>query len=144
MNASKVPRHSDESSELDASGSYDTYVEYNKILRTWFVAFGVGGPALLLTHERLINQLTSASNLKWVLGLFFAGVGLQVLGAFLNKMANWYVHRAYTSAEELSGQWKYKFAECLAEQFWIDIVIDIGTIAAFGSAAFLMWAAFVG
>ena len=28
--------------EVDASGSFDTYLEYNKVLRTWFVAFGVG------------------------------------------------------------------------------------------------------
>lgn len=144
MKVSKMAPHSADSSGIDASGSYDTYLEYNKILRTWFVAFCVGGPALLLTHERLTIQLTSASNLRCVLGMFLVGVGLQVFGAFLNKVANWHVHRAYTSDEELLDRRTYRIAEWVAEQFWIDIVVDIVTIVAFGWAALLMLAALAG
>jgi len=31
----------------EASGHFGNYAEYNKLLRTWFVAFGIGGPTLL-------------------------------------------------------------------------------------------------
>ena len=30
---------------------FSAYTEYNKILRTWFVTFGVGGPLLLLANS---------------------------------------------------------------------------------------------
>jgi hypothetical protein len=138
MKVFKNSSQSAESIEIDASGSYDTYLEYNKILRTWFVAFGVGGPALLLTHDRLIRQLTGVGNLKCVLGLFLVGVAVQVFGAFVNKVANWYVHQAYTREEELWRLRRYQFFEWIAGQFWIDVVMDIVTIVVFGWAAVLM------
>jgi hypothetical protein len=37
--------------EEDAVGTFQAYAEYNKTLRTWFVAFGIGGPALFLVND---------------------------------------------------------------------------------------------
>jgi hypothetical protein len=82
--------------DIDSTSSYATYLEYNKVLRTWFVAFGIGGPALFLANETLAKRLAQVGLLKPVVALFLAGVAAQVLGAFINKIANWYVHLAYT------------------------------------------------
>jgi hypothetical protein len=58
-----------------------------------------------------------------------------------NKIANWYVYMA--SVDETFRQTlRYRVAERLVEQFWIDIVLDIVTIAAFGWAGCLMFTIF--
>ena len=36
--------------DIDVSNFYATYLEYNRVLRTWFVGFGVGGPVLFLVQ----------------------------------------------------------------------------------------------
>ena len=126
-----------EEEELDASGSFDIYLEYNKVLRTWFVAYGAGGPALLLTSERLSKNLAAAGNLRTVALLFFAGVAAQVLGALINKIANWYVHSAYHQVN-VTRSIKHKCAEWVVNQFWIDVLVDVVTVVVFGLAAWLL------
>jgi hypothetical protein len=127
----------EEDDEDDASGTFDAYFEYNRILRTWFVVFGVGGPVLFLTNEKISTQLIRVNQFRLVVVLFLVGVGLQVFGAFVNKVANWYVFQA-TVAENVEGTRRHKFSEWLLDNFWIDISLDFGTISAFGYAAWLL------
>lgn len=127
--------------EMDAAGSYTTYLEYNKVLRTWFVAFGVGGPALFLVNENLASRLVAVGSLRLVAVLFLVGVGAQVLGALINKVANWYVHAAYTGSGVRSSS-KYRFAEWVVNQFWFDIVVDAVTIGVFGYASWIVLTVF--
>src|SRR5205814_118849 len=110
-----------ESEADDGSDSYATYLEYNRVLRTWFVAFGVGGPAIFLVNDRLAARLVAAQHLRLVVVLFLIGAGAQVVGALTNKVANWYVYSAIIDDEDVASL-KYKVAEWLAGQFWIDIV----------------------
>src|SRR4051812_11034794 len=83
-----------EAEEFDPSDSYSSYLEYNKILRTWFVAFGAGVPALLLVQKEISERLLKIGELKFVAILFIVGVASQVFGALLNKVSNWYVYRS--------------------------------------------------
>lgn len=126
--------------EEDVAGTFQAYAEYNKTLRTWFVAFGVGGPALFLVYDKLADALVKAGQLRLVVLLFLTGATAQVLGAFLNKVANWYVYQSMVS-EEATG-WLHNFSEWFVNQFWPDMVLDIGTIAAFGYAAWLLLTVF--
>lgn len=43
-----------------AVGYYGNYQEYNKLLRTWFVAFGIGGPVLFYSRPDLLQQFDDA------------------------------------------------------------------------------------
>ena len=129
--------------EDDAAETFQAYFEYNRILRTWFVAFGVGGPALFLVNDKIATRLAVAHQLRVVVVLFLIGAASQVLGAFLNKVANWYVYQS-TMDDEVKGSKRHKAAEWLVNQFWPDIVLDIGTIAAFGYAAWLILTVFAG
>ena len=131
--------HREEGDEYDSSGSYAQYAEYNKVLRTWFVAFGIGGPALFLVNEGVARQLAAVGYLKYVATLFLIGAGAQVFGAFINKVANWYVHQGFTS-EGGSRALKHRFAAWVVDQFWVDVVLDLVTICVFGYAAWLMLA----
>ena len=132
-------RENDESDE--GAASFATYLEYNRVLRTWFVAFGVGGPALFLVNSALAQRLVAERKLVLVVTLFLIGAGAQVIGALINKVANWYLYSAAVDVENPSLL-KYRIADWLTEQFWIDILFDVLTIAVFGYAAWILLTVF--
>jgi hypothetical protein len=127
--------------EEDAVGVFQAYAEYNKILRTWFVAFGVGGPALFLVNDKLAQALVKAGQLRLVVILFLAGATAQVLGAFLNKVANWYMYQSMVD-DETDGTFMHKASEYFVNVFWPDIFLDLFAIASFGYAAWLLLTVF--
>lgn len=125
-------------SVLPANEEFAAYSEYNKTLRAWFVAFGIGGPALFLTNADLAKQLGQSGSLKSVSALFLLGVGSQVIGAWINKAANWYVYYGATN-DLFRKKWRYTAALWLLRQFWIDLALDITTMACFGYAAWVVF-----
>lgn len=127
--------------EYDSTDSFSSYREYNKVLRTWFVAFGVGGPTLLLINEKVADRLAEAGTLRSVAILFLLGAATQVLVAFANKVANWYVYVATIEAG-FRGTCRHRLSEWTIRQFWIDILFDFVTIGCFGSAALKMLCVF--
>jgi hypothetical protein len=50
----------------DGKDELSAYLEYNKILRSWFVAFGVGGPALFLINAQISKILADKGELRYV------------------------------------------------------------------------------
>ena len=121
----------------DPADSFKTYLEYNKVLRTWFVAFGVGGPAFFLVNDKIAERLVKAGLLREVAILFLAGAAAQIVGAFLNKVSNWYVYMAGYQAR-FRGTWQYRLSDWFTEAIWFDIAVDVITIACFGLAAWQM------
>jgi hypothetical protein len=121
----------------DPAESFSTYLEYNKVLRTWFVAFGVGGPALFLVNDKIAERLVKLGMLREVAALFLIGAAAQIVGALLNKITNWYV---YIAAYEptFRGTRMHKLSEWFTHQFWFDILVDVVTIICFGYAAWRM------
>jgi hypothetical protein len=123
-------------------GAYESYFEYNRILRTWFVAFGVGGPALFLMYEKIALRLKEANLLKDVVEYFFVGVALQILGAFLNKIANWYLHMS-TVNKDFDKTIRFKIGNWYVDQIWPDMIFDIGTMVVFGYATWFLISVFL-
>lgn len=78
-----------ENQTLRDSGFFAPYAEYNRTIRNWFIAYGAGGPALVLTQESLRLDLESAGTLGCVGSLFLIGITCQVLSTLLNKWTNW-------------------------------------------------------
>jgi hypothetical protein len=124
-------------SEFDGSDLFKAYFEYNKVLLTWFVAFGIGGPALFLVNDDIVRTLNESQNLICVATLFLTGATSQVVGSLINKIANWYVYIGTISPEILDTR-RHKLSEWLINQFWIDIAIDLITIISFGWAVWTM------
>lgn len=110
-----------------------TYLEYNKVLRSWFVAFGVGGPALFLINPAIAKTLVSKGELTRVSILFLLGAAFQVAGALINKACNWYVYRG-ANDRPFQDLIRYKVSMKLVRQFWIDLTLDVLTIIAYGLA----------
>jgi hypothetical protein len=139
MNRNSPPP--DKPVEEEASDTFRAYLEYNRVLRTWFVAFGVGGPALFLVNDKIAGRLVEARQLRLVVILFLGGALAQVLGALLNKIANWYVYHGTIDSAALATR-RYRVADWFINQFWPDILLDLLTIGAFGSAAWLLLTVF--
>lgn len=109
---------------------FKVYEEYSKELRTWFVAYGIGAPALILTNDTISKAIKAAGASKCIAAFFLIGVSLQISLAVINKVAMWGM---YYGAVESAFQTtrSYKFADWIADQFWIDILIDIITLISF-------------
>ena len=119
----------------DGKDELSAYLAYNKILLSWFVAFGVGGPALFLINAEIGKKLTGSGELRYVSTLFLVGAACQVAGAVINKNSNWYVYRG-ANDRDYQIKKRYKFCCWLVHQFWLDVALDLATIAAYG---FAMW-----
>ena len=133
----KVKETDSDETEFDGSELFKAYFEYNRVLRTWFVAFGIGGPVLFLVNDDIATRLNESQSLMCVVTLFLIGAASQVIGSLINKIANWYVYIGTISKEILETR-RFKLSEWLIDQFWIDIVIDLITIVAFGWAIWTM------
>lgn len=122
----------------DASGFYEPYAHYNNLLRTWLVAYGVGGPAILVTHRDFFQDVARNGNLALIGWLFLAGVSAQVSIALINKISMWYLHYGEDN-DVFRETLRHKIAHSLAEVFWPDIVADVISIACIGSATVLIF-----
>jgi hypothetical protein len=141
MNSPTPAQPATTSDDKIAATSFAAYSEYNKTLRTWLVAFGIGGPSLFMVNSSIATTLAKSGSLRLVVVLFLVGTALQVLGAALNKFCNWYVYQAY-APEGTRGTLRYKVSEWFTSQIWIDAVIDLGCIAAYGYALWLLFTVF--
>jgi len=127
---------------LPATPAYfESYAEYNRILRSWFVAFGIGGLAMFLVEEKLRTALIQSGQARTVIGLFLSGVALQIFIAGLNKYANWYCYageddKAYRSTRA------YRFWSGIAHEFIIDVTVDVATAVCFFAAIFTLFRVF--
>ncbi len=144
-----VGRHMSEATEKPEDKSvqdagpehFPTYIQYNRMLRTWFVAFGVGGPALFLVHEPLRTRLVAQGAAASVAACFLLGAGAQVLIALFNKIVNWGIYYGDLD-ESFRSSWRYKAIRWLASQIWIDVLSDLITIVAFAVGIWLVYLAF--
>jgi hypothetical protein len=71
---------------------YAPYVEFAQTLRTWFVAYGIGGPVVFLSNDTALLALMKSGTLPRIGLLFLLGGGLQIIGALLNKHSMWYLY----------------------------------------------------
>lgn len=119
--------------EKEADELYQLYADYNKILRTWLVAYGIGGPILFATNAALNTPLKNSGHSKTLVGMFLVGVALQVFNAFLNKWVGWHL---YSGVEFPSFRKKtaYIFWSKLSDWYWIDFSFDCISIILFGIA----------
>lgn len=131
----------------DASEHFEAYGQYNRTLRIWFVAFGVGGPVLFLVEPDLRRELEESGKLACVVYPFLLGVALQIIGALVNKAVAWsaYYDEAFKRTYKCQWQWirvwwpslcDWYFSKCkwFVNQYWFDAIIDVATFGLFALA----------
>jgi len=121
----------------DGEDYYKVYEGYSTTLRTWFVAYGVGAPVLMLNNEKVRDAVTKSGEARTLALFFLAGVALQVLLAALNKATAWILYSAAGASKKHSAKrWYQRWADVISEQFWIDLTVDVLTGVAFVMATF--------
>jgi len=124
-------------SDAVIEGYYANYTEYSKTFRTWLVAYGVGGPVLLLTNDAASRKFAAAGDARCIVVLFLIGVAFQVMGTGINKWAAWHVYSDMTDASRANGRWSKAWC-WINKQAWIDVGVDVGSIAAFAIATWML------
>ncbi len=114
------------------------YGEFSKVLRTWFVAYGVGAPVLLITNEAVSTAIKTSGSAKTIGGCFLAGAALQIILATLNKAAMWVLYYGEEN-QSFKGGNSYKVGYWFSEHISIDLMVDSATLILFGIAT---WKAF--
>ena len=120
----------------EESGFYEPYAYFARNLRTWFVAYGIGGPVVFLTNEsasRAVFSLDIARPIAW---LFLGGVALQIVTTMLYKTAMWYQYMSEIEANR-KRSWQYMASEWLTDRYWPEAVLDLSTVGLFGWATLL-------
>jgi hypothetical protein len=116
----------------------EAFDRYEKMLRTWFVAYGIGGPILFLTQDTLRKAFVAAPNARMIGALFLAGVGVQVLESFCYKMCMWHLYYHEAQKDDKCRR-LYALSEWVERNCWIDIIFDLSTIALFTIATVMVF-----
>lgn len=132
----------------DHDGHLANYAEYSKTFRSWMVAYGIGGPILLLTSKDAPQNIAKSPHLQMIVTLFIVGVGIQILLALIDKWAALHMYRGafskYQEEEEDPDcdnhheSATYKFWGWVNRQSWIDLWCDIGALFLFSAATWLV------
>lgn len=132
----------------DFEGHFSNYAEYSKTLRSWLVAYGIGGPVLFLISKDAPEKLSKSPHIELIVSLFVAGVASQILLAFLNKWAAWHMYSGgYDRHLTLVGDNScgrhhesrtYRVWHWINKQSWIDFVVDLGALSSFSVATWLV------
>lgn len=109
--------------------NFDVYELHSKSLRTWLVAYGVGGPVFIFNKPEMWESLANSSYRLPVIFLFLTSTLLQVGTVFLNKWIMYYQHRG-DDDEQFKNKRRYKISEKISKKAWIDITADIFSIGA--------------
>ena len=135
-----MPDHDPKASE--ETGYFDAYAGFARTLRTWLIAYGIGGPVLFLSNEKVWGLLRSSGYLRWIAGFFLGGVVIQVVGAIIYKSAMWHL---YTHAAESDSSKKrkiqetksYQISSWLSECYWLEVAFDASSFLLFFIATLL-------
>jgi hypothetical protein len=101
----------------------NSYRTYEKTLRTWFVAYGIGAPILFLSNNSVWNKIAASKYSNCIATLFLVGVFLQIFIALLNKHSMWYCYRG-EGDKDFQKTFSYKISFWLSDKYWIDRFIN--------------------
>ena len=124
-------------SNTDADGHFANYDKYATTLRAWLVAYGIGGPVLFVSNDKLTPILRDSGQGWWIVGLFLLAVFVQVGGAAINKWAahNMYLGEILPERKVSKGYMRW---EAINKKAWIDGMADIVAIASLIGATALV------
>jgi hypothetical protein len=122
----------------EATEYYEAYVYFARILRVWLIAYGVGAPFLVLSNESLRQALAASRHAYLIVGLFLAGVVLQILCALIYKYAMWHLYYgAAEGGEEHRRTRLYRISDRVSESHALEFAFDATSIIVLGVATVL-------
>ncbi len=130
------PPSDDPPGKREEADFYAPYGEFARNLRTWFIAYGVGAPALFIAQPELLSAVVASGSGRLLASLFLSGVAVQILVAIMYKGAMWYLYMGELDAS-VKAKKRYKVADWLSEAFWLELLFDLVTLVLFGVATAL-------
>jgi hypothetical protein len=124
--------------ERDDTGFFQPYAEFSKVLRTWFIAFGAGALALVLSNNAVHGAAAKSGRLRVIAVLLLAGVAVQILFAILYKHSMWQLYAGELAPQRKASRW-YKVAEAVSDSHLLDILGDLATLALFAAATIVFF-----
>ena len=119
--------------DLDAGskdGHSQNYADYSRTLRAWLVAYGVGGPVLFLTNDKISTRVASSGYGRQIIFSFLLGVGLQIVLSLINKWGAWHMY-AGAGDHVYQRRFRYCLWGFINKQSWLDFAMDVASIGAF-------------
>lgn len=124
------------SDEFQSRGYFSSFKEYSASLRTWLIAYGIGGPAIVASQEHLWSGLSNETAARAGI-IFLIGVAFQLLPTAVLKWALWELWIGVDdSARQAKRRWK--FAKWASENYWIDLVTDFVSVALYAWATIII------
>jgi hypothetical protein len=117
----------------EETGFYEAYGGFARALRVWFITYGIGGPALLLSNNTAGQKLFASGEAGLIAYLFFGAVGLQLVLALMYKSAMWYLYIGEFNTEA-KGWRLHRASEWLSESYWVEFGGDLVTLVLFAGA----------
>jgi len=119
--------------------NFSLYNDYNKALRAWFVAFGVGLPVVYISSKEARDYLGSLVSHELVIIFFVLAMCLQIIIAFVNKYVSWCAYR--TEGNLVSNLSTSKFVlwvKSWENAIWLDVLVDVLSLVFFGISIFIL------
>lgn len=141
--SNRKPKAANKADGKSDFGFYESYSGFARSLRIWFIAYGIGGPAIFLTNNDAWRTLAASGQGRSVAYLFLTGVAIQIMEALLYKTAMWYLY----VGELAPGTRKrrvYKIADWLSESYMLEGLFDLATLVVFTLAALSVLSVFAG
>ena len=113
---------------------FEQYWKHADALRNWFVVYGIGGIALLLTESAYMDKLKNETRHN-VIMVFFIAVFMQVLLACINKWIHWYIYTCdqFDNNEDTTKESKVSFSLIVA----INMIADLISLLSFLCATWM-------
>jgi hypothetical protein len=122
--------HAHDCDESQKTSHFENYADYSRTLRAWLVAYGIGGPVLFVTNDKVSERVAKSGYADLIILFFLVGVLLQIVLATVNKWGAWHMYRGAGDLE-YQQTWRYKFWGWINEQSWIDFWIDLASLMVF-------------
>ena len=121
---------------------FRNYSSYSLNLRTWLVAYGIGGPVLFITSDTFSRRISASPYAFRIVILFLLGVGLQATLAFINKYASYFVYVG-CGDDKYQTRNNFKLWSYLSIRGWIDFIFDLTSLITFAYATYLVLGIFI-
>lgn len=118
------------SAPREEAGFYDAYAGFARNLRTWLIAYGIGGPVLFVSQSFVTEALVKSGTARSVAYAFLGGVVIQIAGALLYKSAMWYCYQGELDPAFRESR-RYRIAGFVSCAYWLELTIDLVTSALF-------------
>ena len=113
----------------------EAYRIHATALRNWFVVYGIGGPALLLSNDSVFKKAQDTGITETIGGCFLLGAACQVVLSLIDKYADWVCYVRASSAVAAGARTRtQRIADWWLEFDWPSMLLDLTTMGTFGYA----------